>query len=58
MKRLIPRTTKPQQRRNITRLLVKHVVAHYGTDNPLEWPSDLLVDLARELRKLTPRNGW
>ena len=54
----IGRATKAQRRSNVTRLLVQHVVSYYGRDDPLKWPTDMLVSLARTLKELTPRNGW
>ena len=56
--RLIPRTDVRTRRRAATRMLVRHVVRFYGTDDPLKWPTDMLKDLARTLYKLTPRDGW
>lgn len=57
-KRLVPRTSKATQRRLATRMLVRHVVQYYGRDDPLTWPTDMLKDLARTLKKLEPRGGW
>lgn len=59
--RLIPRTDVRTRRRNVTRLLVRHVSTYYGDEDPKDtvpWVTDELRSLARTLRKLTPRNGW
>lgn len=57
--RLFPRSTPAMRRKELTRALVRHVVAYYGGINPLKWPSDFLVDYAKALRKVgPPRNGW
>jgi len=57
-RRMIPRRDVRARRRDVTRILVRHVSAYYGGDDPLAWPTDMLVSLARTLRKLTPRDGW
>ena len=59
--RLVPRTDIRTQRRLVTRLLVRRIVANYGhaeTKDNVPWVTDEIAGLARTLKRIAPKDGW